>query len=59
MNYSKRRDRLADKLPPYTLFMVYSGKAPYKTGDELYPFEVNRDFYYLTGIDEPKLVYLL
>ncbi|MBQ1386674.1 MAG: aminopeptidase P N-terminal domain-containing protein [Erysipelotrichales bacterium] len=59
MNYSKRRDRLADKLPPYSLFMVCSGKAPYKAGDELYPFEVNRDFYYLTGIDEPKLVYLL
>ena len=59
MNYTRRREKLAERLEPYSLFLAYSGKAPYRIGDELYPFETNRDFYYLTGIKEPNLVYLL
>lgn len=29
-----------------------SGAAPKKSADQHYPFEVNRNFYYLTGIDQ-------
>lgn len=38
--------------------VLYSGTAPKKSNDQSYPFLVNRNFYYLTGIDQEN-VYLL
>ncbi len=39
--------------------ILFSGSAPKKSADIQYPFEVNRNFYYVTGIDEPHLIYVL
>ncbi len=32
--------------------ILFAGKAVQKTGDQTYPFTPNRNFYYLTGINE-------
>lgn len=39
--------------------VLFSGQAPVKGGDEYYPFSPDRNFYYVTGIAEQKLVLLL
>ena len=39
--------------------VLFSGVAPKKSADAQHPFEVNRNFYYITGIDEPFLIYML
>lgn len=49
--YEERRKRLFDELEDNSLFFAFAGRAPYSTGDELYPYVVNRNFYYLTGLD--------
>lgn len=39
-----------------TLLVVFSGDLIKRSADSHYMFEVNRNFYYLTGIDEPNAV---
>ena len=39
--------------------MLFSGQAPYAVGDEKYRFEVDRSFYYFTGLDRESLALLL
>ena len=38
---------------------IFSGAAPMKSLDAAYPFYVDRNFYYLTGIDRENMVLLL
>jgi Xaa-Pro aminopeptidase len=55
----KRREKLMNHLKPGTLALIFSGKAPYRSADEQYPFSVNRNFFYLTGIDRENFVLML
>lgn len=48
--YEKRRKDVLDWRNCY-IAMFHSGKAPVRSADERYPFSVNRNFYYLTGLD--------
>ena len=57
--YEERRQCLLDKLEDDSLLLLFSGVAKKKSYDEDYPFEVNRNFYYLTGIDQEDSVLLL
>lgn len=43
----------------HSLAVVFSGEAPRKTNDEYYPFFTNRNFIYLTGIDQCDATLLL
>ena len=57
--YNTRREKLAAMLPDNALMFVLSGKEVYSIGDEMYPFAVDRNFYYFTGIDRPNMMYVL
>ena len=48
------RKKLMESIDNDSLVIVFAGKAPKKTGDELDKFSPNRNFYYLTGIQEPN-----
>jgi Xaa-Pro aminopeptidase len=50
--YQQNRRNLIDQLNNYSLVIIYSGEAPLKSGSERYPFSVNKNFYYLTGIKQ-------
>ncbi|MBP5092182.1 MAG: aminopeptidase P family protein [Bacilli bacterium] len=50
--YAKRRDKLLAKMPDGSALLVFAGKAKSSSADETYPFEVNRNFYYLSGIEQ-------
>ena len=39
--------------------LLFAGRAPYKRGDERYPFSPDRNFYYVTGIDCEDCILLL
>ena len=41
--YQKRRLRFMEKLPDNSIALFFSGKAPYKVGDEKYPFSVDKE----------------
>lgn len=53
------RKRFIDMLNENETAVFFSGTAPRKIGDEYYPFSPDRNFYYLTGIDEPGLILAL
>lgn len=55
--YVKNRSHLYEKLEDCSLLILFAGKAPQKSADEAYPFVPNRNFYYLTGIDEPNVIF--
>lgn len=58
--YSNNRQKLLDKLGETGMVLLYSGKAPVKSNDQdMSPFSVNRNFYYLTGIDTQNVWLLL
>ena len=54
--YADNRQRFLDKLEENSVAFFYSGIAPVKSNDQnLHPYSVNRNIYYLTGIDEQNV----
>ena len=50
--FSGNRKRFLDKLEEGSIAFLYSGVVPVTRNDQtMHPFSVNRNFYYLTGID--------
>ena len=58
-HFIKRRQSLSKQMVSNSALVVFSGNLIKKSADASYPFEVNRNFYYLTGIDEPEAVLVL
>ncbi|MBO4541424.1 MAG: aminopeptidase P N-terminal domain-containing protein, partial [Bacilli bacterium] len=50
--YGQRRANLLAKMKEESILLVFAGEPKKASADEDYPFEVNRNFYYLTGIDQ-------
>jgi len=59
MNYQLRREKLIESMADDSLLLVFSGEAPLRSADETYPFCVDRNFFYLTGIERENMVLLL
>lgn len=47
-----RREKLAQKLPNHSALVLFSGNPRKCSADEDYPFVVNTNFFYLTGISQ-------
>ncbi len=60
MNYhTKNRELLLSKIEDRSMVLLTSGSFIKKSADESYPFSVNPNFYYLTGIDEANVMLLM
>ncbi|MBP5280467.1 MAG: aminopeptidase P N-terminal domain-containing protein [Erysipelotrichaceae bacterium] len=57
--YSNRRKKILGALQSNSAVLLFSGKAPMRSEDEAYPFSVNRNFYYLTGLDKEEMILLM
>jgi Xaa-Pro aminopeptidase len=57
--YKKRREQYLNKIESHSLSLFFSGKAPQRSNDQNYPFSVNRNFFYLTGIDQQNVCLLV
>ncbi|SUY48365.1 xaa-pro aminopeptidase [Clostridium putrefaciens] len=57
--FIKNRERLSKELEDNSILVMFSGVAPKKSADEEYPFTPNRNFYYLTGINEEHVILLM
>ena len=57
--FIKNRDNLANLLENNSLVILFAGEALYKSADEKYPFTPNRNFYYLTGINEEQHILVM
>lgn len=52
VNYQNRRKELFNKMADESVAILHSGFSTFKSADASYPFFVNNNFYYLTGIDQ-------
>ncbi|EMU53036.1 MULTISPECIES: aminopeptidase P family protein [Clostridium] len=59
MVYSEHRLALMNKIDNNSIVILFAGNAPKKTGDEVYQFTPDRNFYYLTGISEENHIVVL
>jgi len=57
--YIENRIRFMETIENNSMVILFAGTAPKKTGDELYQFTPNRNFYYLTGIEEEEHIVVL
>lgn len=57
--YSEHRKALMNKIDNNSMIILFAGSAPKKTGDEVYQFTPDRNFYYLTGISEENHIVVL
>ncbi len=54
--YNQRRDAYFNQISDQSISLFFSGVAPQKSNDQNYHFSVNRNFYYLTGINQQNVV---
>lgn len=59
MNFEQRRQNYVQEVLDQSLSFFFAGHAPQKSADQHYPFEVNRNFYYLSGINQERAVLLI
>lgn len=59
VEYSERRNKLFNLLDDNSVTILFSGVGRKKSGDENYEFVVNKNFYYLTGIDQENSILML
>ena len=57
--YMERRMNLISGKQGPCMICIFSGKAPMKSLDSAYPFFVDRNFYYLTGIERENMILVL
>ncbi len=57
--YAKRRQALMDSVKSGMIILKNSGLSPRSGDDNYFPYRVNSDFYYLTGLEDPDAVMLL
>ncbi len=57
--FEERRSRLLAMMDNNSALVLYSGVSKISSADETYPFEVNKNFYYLTGINQEDSALLL
>ena len=58
-NFIKNRQKYFDKALDNSLTILFSGRLINKTADEDYDFEVDKNFYYLTGINQDEVILVL
>lgn len=57
--FKLRRERLYNNLKDDSLLVLYSGVAKKRSADEDFEFVVNRNFYYLTNIEQENSILLV
>ncbi len=58
-SFQRNRTKLEQRLEENSVAILFAGQAPYKQGDEQYPFAPDRNFYYVTGIDREHCIFLM
>ena len=57
--YKERRERLLQQLPDYSIAVFMAGHASYNIGDEKNTFDVDRSYFYFTGLDKENQALVL
>ncbi len=58
MSFQEHRKRLYETLPEGSLVLCYAGVPVHTNEDDYYNFEVNSQFFYLTGLERENMAFL-
>jgi len=56
--FENNRRKVFARMDENSVMVLFSGEAPARSGDSLYSFFVNRNFFYVTGADRDKMIFL-
>lgn len=59
MDFTKRRNRIFEKMEQGSIAILYSGIEHHVSADEYAPFEANRNFFYLTGMGRENMILVM
>jgi Xaa-Pro aminopeptidase len=57
--FVSNREKFAEQMQDNSSAVFFSGKAPRESADQEYAFSVDRNFFYLTGIDKEDMVLVI
>lgn len=57
--FANNRKKFSEKMEDYSSAVFFSGKAPRDSADQDYFFSVDRNFFYLTGIDREDMILII
>lgn len=57
--FRENRRKVFEQMQDDAALILFAGESIQRTADELYPFTVSRNFYYLTGLDRERFVLLM
>ena len=57
--FQNNRKSFINFLDDDSVAVFHSGYSAYKTADQTFPYIVNRNFYYLTGINQENVILLI
>lgn len=57
--FIKRREKFISTIPNGSICLLFSGLKKNMSNDLDYPFVVNKNYYYLTGLNEDNAIYML
>jgi len=57
--FKNNRQKLVEDLQDRALVVLFAGRAAHRSADGFHEFVVNRNFYYVTGIDAPNVIFML
>lgn len=57
--FINNRKNFAEKMEDFSTAVFFSGKAPRESADQAYDFSVDRNFFYLTGIDREDMILII
>ncbi|WIV10654.1 aminopeptidase P family protein [Proteiniborus sp. MB09-C3] len=57
--YITTRKKIMDNVEDNSLLVLFSGTAPHKSADADYDFIVNKNFFYMVGIEREKFILLI
>jgi Xaa-Pro aminopeptidase len=55
MNFAERRKQVFEKMERQSALILFSGIESHVSADEYAPFEADRNFFYLTGLNHQLL----
>lgn len=59
MNFKNRREQLSTKIDNNSVAIILAGEPVRRSADSEYEYEAHRNYYYLTGLNEPEGILLM
>jgi Xaa-Pro aminopeptidase len=56
--FIENRKTFLEGLRDNSIVVLFSGKAPHRSRDAYYKYDVDKNFYYLTGLERENLIYM-